>query len=121
MQYLVISAPKTKFETDGMAADVIEMEIKQQAQTQVLSAKCGLRQVWALDRKQEGAAVLFAAASTDHLQQMIDSSPLITVDYADYQLLPLAPWPPSQDFTDRHRNSCAGKTCWRTLELKETS
>lgn len=93
MQYLVIFAPKEKFETDGMPADFMDMEMKEQAQAQVLYAEGGLRQVWALNTKQKGAAVLFEAASTDHLQQMIDSFPLIKVDYADYQILPLAPYP----------------------------
>ena len=93
MQYLVIFAPKEKFETDGMPADFADMEMKEEAQAQVLYAEGGLRHVWALDRKQRGAAVLFEANSTDHLQQMIDSFPLIQVDYADYQILPLAPYP----------------------------
>ncbi len=93
MQYFVIFTPKKKFATKGMPADFMEMEIKEQAQAQVLYAEGGLRQVWALDTMEKGAAVLFEATSPDHLQQMIDSFPLIEVDYADYQALPLAPYP----------------------------
>lgn len=93
MQYLAIFTPKKKFAAEGMPADFMEMEMKEQTQAQVLYAEGGLRQVWALDTKEKGAAVLFEATSPDHLQRMIDSFPLIEVDYADYQVLPLAPYP----------------------------
>jgi len=93
MQYLVVFTPKTKFATDGMPADFMEQELREQRQAQVLYAEGGLRQVWALDTKERGAAVLFEAASPDHLRQMVESFPLIKVDYADYQVLPLAPYP----------------------------
>lgn len=39
------------------------------------------------------AAAVFEAESPAHLQEMIDSFPLIKVDYVDYQILPLAPYP----------------------------
>lgn len=93
MQYFVIFTPKKKFAAEGMPADFMELEMKEQAQAQVLYGEGGLRQVWALDTKEKGAAVLFEATSLDHLQQMIDSFPLIEVDYADYHILPLAPYP----------------------------
>ena len=93
MQYLVVFMPKEKFGTEGMPADFLELEMKEQAQAQLLYAEGGLRQLWALNTERKGAAVLFEAASADHLQHMIDSFPLIKVDYADYQILPLAPYP----------------------------
>ena len=93
MQYLVVFTPKEKFATEGKPADFMDLEMKEQAQVQVLYAEGGLRQVWALDTEHRGGAVLFEADSTDHLQQMIDSFPMIKVDYADYQIWPLAPHP----------------------------
>ena len=53
----------------------------------------GLRQIWALDTKTRGAACLFEAKNPEDLQKMIDTFPLIKVDYADYQIYPLAPYP----------------------------
>lgn len=93
MQYLVVFTPKRKFQTDGMPSDFPEMELKEQAQARALYASGGLRQVRALDTKSRGGIVLFEADSLQHLQGMIDSFPLIQVDYADYQILPLAPYP----------------------------
>ena len=93
MQHLVIFALKEKFETDVMPNDFADMEMKEEAQAQILYAKVGICQIWALDRKQKGTAVPFGAASINHLQRMINSFPLIKVNYADYQILPLAPYP----------------------------
>lgn len=93
MQYLAIFTPKQKYETEGMPNDFPQMEIEEQAQAQVLYGQGGLRQVWALNTKSKGAAVLFEAESPTHLQEMIASFPLIKVDYADYQIWPLAPYP----------------------------
>lgn len=92
MQYLVIFTPKKKFETEGMPADFAKQEHEEEEQAQVLYTTGGLRQVWALDTKNKGAAYLFEAASPSALQTMIDSFPLIKVDYADYQISPLAPY-----------------------------
>lgn len=93
MQYFVVFTPKHKFQADGMPPDFQDMELKEQAQTQVLYAEGGLRQAWALDTESRGAVVLFEAESPKHLQAMIDSFPLIKADYADYRVFPLAPHP----------------------------
>lgn len=93
MQYIVIFTPKQKFEAEGMPPDFPKREQEEEEQAQVLYMEGGLRQVWALDTKTKGAACLFEAASPTDLQKMIDSFPLIKVDYADYQIWPLAPYP----------------------------
>lgn len=93
MQYIVIFTPKQKFATEGMPADFPKMEQEEEKQAQVLYGEGGLRQVWALDVKTRGAAVLFEAKSPEELQRMIDTFPLIKADYADYQIWPLAPYP----------------------------
>lgn len=93
MQYLVIFTPNPKFETDGIPPDFQQRELKDQAQVQVLYAEGGLRQAWALNTKTHGAAILFEAESPEHLQKMIDSFPLIKVDYSNPQVLPLMPYP----------------------------
>lgn len=92
MQYLVTFAKK-KYETEGMPSDFPEQERKEQEQAQVLYTEGALRQVWALDTKTKGAACIFEAGSRNDLQEMIDSFPLIKVDYVDYQIFPLAPYP----------------------------
>ena len=93
MQYFVIFTPKQKFQTEGMPSDFPKIEQQEEEQAQDLYMEGGLRQVWALDTKTKGAAVLFEAESPKDLQKMIDSFPLIKVDYADYQIWPLAPYP----------------------------
>ena len=93
MQYLVIFTPKQRFESEGLPADFPKLEKEEQEQARVLYMEDGLRQVWALDTKTKGAVVLFEAESPAGLQKMIDSFSLIKVDYADYQIWPLAPYP----------------------------
>ena len=93
MQYLVIFTPKHAGSSDGPPADFAEQEKKEQRQAQVLYKQGGARQLWALDTKDRGAAVLFEADSPDHLQGMIDTFPLVQVDYCEYQTYPLAPYP----------------------------
>ena len=93
MQFLVIFTPKQKFANEGLPSDFAKLEQAEEEQAQVLYTGGGLRQVWALDTKTKGAAVLFEAASAEDLQGMIDTFPLIKVDYADYQIWPLAPYP----------------------------
>lgn len=93
MQYLVIFTPKQKFQSEGMPADFPQRELEEQAQTRVLYAAGGLREVWAIQPKGHGAVVLFEADSPAHLQELINTFPLIKIDYADYQILDLAPHP----------------------------
>ncbi|WP_375496607.1 hypothetical protein [uncultured Nostoc sp.] len=98
MQYLVILTTKKKFETEGMPADFKEEHVKELVQGQVLYAQGLLRQSWELDleqlgSKQHGAACIFEADSTQHLQGMIDSFPNVKTDYVDYQVFPLKPDP----------------------------
>lgn len=89
MQYLVIFKPEPGPAPDDFA----ERDIEEEAQARVLYQEGGLRQAWALAPPERGAAVLFEAASTDDLQRMIDSFPLIQKRYAGYQIHPLAPYP----------------------------
>ena len=91
MQYLVIFTPNKKFENEGMPSDFAEVELKEQAQVRVLYAGGGARQVWALETKSRGGVILFEADSPSQLQEMIDSFPLVKAEYAEYQILPLAP------------------------------
>ncbi len=91
MQFLVVFTPNKKFEAEGMPVDFMEVELQEQAQVRVLYSGGGLRQVWALDTKTSGGVVLFEAESPEHLQEMIDSFPLVKIDYAKYQIFPLAP------------------------------
>lgn len=93
MQYFVIFTPKQRFQAEGMPEDFPQREHEEQGQAQDLYMGGGLRQVWALDIKTRGAACLFEAESPADLQKMIDSFPLIKVDYADYQIYPLLPYP----------------------------
>ena len=93
MQYLVIFTPKHAAGSSGPPADFAEQEEKEERQAQVLYKQGGLRQLWAIDSKDRGAVVLFEADSPDHLQTMIDSFPLIQVDYAEYKIYLLAPYP----------------------------
>lgn len=93
MQYLVIFTPKEEFETAGMPADYAVRQLEELAQGRVLYAQGVLRQSWELDTKRHGAACLFEASSTEHLQEMLDSFPHVKNDYVDYQIFPLKPDP----------------------------
>lgn len=93
MQYLVIFTPKHAGSADGPPADFEEQEAKEQRRAKELYKEGGARQLWALDTKDKGAAVLFEALSPEHLQEMINSFPLIQKDYAGYNIHPLAPYP----------------------------
>lgn len=96
MQYLVIFTPKPGPPPDDFA----KRDAEEEAQARVLYREGGLRHGWALASPERGAAVVFEAASTDDLQRMIDSFPLIQKDYADYQIHRLAPYP---GFVKLHR------------------
>jgi len=89
MQYLVIFTPMKKFATEGMSPDFMEKEEQEQAQVRVLYAGGGLRQVWAQVPRTHGGVVLFEANSSDHLQEMIHSFPLVKAKYAEFQIVPL--------------------------------
>ncbi len=93
MQFLVIFTPKLIFETNGVPSDFPKFLAAEDAQVKVLYGQGGVRQVWALNTKAKGAALLFEVASAKELQSMIDSLPLVKVDYADYQIWPLAQYP----------------------------
>lgn len=93
MQFLVIFTPKQNFAVEGMPADFPQVELQEQAQTRVLYEDGSLRQVWALEGKGRGAVVLFEASSQEHLRQVIGTFPLIQADYADHQVMQLAPHP----------------------------
>ena len=93
MQYLVIFTPKIQFHIDGLPSDFLKLVSQEDAQVKVLYGQGGVRQVWELGTKSKGAALLFEAASWNDLQTMIDTLPLIKVEYADYQIWPLAQYP----------------------------
>ncbi len=93
MQFFVLFMPKKEFATKGVPADFQEVELQEQEQTRALYGKGSLREVWAVEPKGQGAAVLFEADSPEHLEEIIHTFPLIKVDYADYQVSQLAPHP----------------------------
>lgn len=84
MRHLVIFTPKRKFGTDGISEDLTKVKLKRQAQTRSSCAERRLRQIRTLGTRSESAAVLFEAASSNHLQELIGGFPLIEIDYADY-------------------------------------
>ena len=93
MQYLVVFTPNKKFATEGMPADFAEKELQEQAEVRVQYAGGGARQVWALKDGDKilGGVILYEAESREHVQEMIDSFPLLKADYAEAQVHTLAP------------------------------
>ena len=93
MQYYVIFRPNKKFATEGTPADFAAVEQEERAQVRVLYEGGGARQVWALMEADKvlGGTILFEARSADHLQEMIDSFPLMKAGYAEAEILQLAP------------------------------
>lgn len=93
MQFLVLFTPKPQFATDGPPSDFKELHTKELARAKVLYGEGHLRQTWVMGEEKKGAACLFEADSPKHLQEMVDSFPLVEADYADTQIVPLAPDP----------------------------
>ncbi|MEH2118212.1 muconolactone Delta-isomerase family protein [Nostoc sp.] len=93
MQYLVIFTPKHKFQSDEMPSDFPQLLLEEEARAKNLYMEGLLRQSWVLGKRDYGAAVLFEAESPKHMQEIIDSFPLIKVGYANTQVFPLAPDP----------------------------
>ena len=89
MQYLVIFTPKKQFASEGMPSDFMDKEQQEQAQVRELYANGGLRQVWAQVPRTHGGVILFEAGSSDDLDKMINSFPLIKAGYAEPQFVPL--------------------------------
>ena len=93
MQYLVIFTPKQKFGSDEMPSDFPQLLREEEARAKDLYMEGLLRQSWVLGKRDHGAAVLFEAESPEHLQEIINSFPLIKADYSNTQVFPLAPDP----------------------------
>ena len=93
MQYFVIFTPKQQVGTTGMPSDFSQLLLEEEARAKDLYMEGLLRQSWVLGKRDHGAACLFEAESPKHLQEIIDSFPLIKADYSDTQVFPLAPDP----------------------------
>ena len=89
MQYLVVFTPNQQFAKEGSPSDFMDKEQQEQAQVRELYAGGGLRQVWAQVPRTLGGVVLFEAESPAHLDEMINSFPLIKAGYAEPQIVPL--------------------------------
>ena len=93
MQYLVVFTPKKRFEVVGVPDEFPKLLPLEEARAKELYAQGALRQSWVLGKREKGAACLFEAESPAHLQEIIDSFPLIQKSYSDYEIFPLAPDP----------------------------
>ena len=93
MQYFVVFTPKKRFEIFDMPADFPKLLSQEEARAKELYGQGLIRQSWVLGKRDKGAACLFEAESPKHLQEMIDSFPLIKASYSDYEIFPLAPAP----------------------------
>ena len=93
MQFFVVFTPKRRFEVVGVPADFAKLLPLEEARAKELYAAGTLRQSWVLGKREKGAACLFEVASPKHLQEVIDSFPLIQKSYSGYEVLPLAPDP----------------------------
>ena len=93
MQFFVVFTPKKRFAVVGVPEDFAKLLPLEEARAKELYADGTLRQSWVLGKREKGAACLFEARSPEHLQEMIDSFPLIQKSYSDYEILPLAPDP----------------------------
>ena len=93
MQFLVIFSNKPAFAVDGPPADFAERMADDAERLKELYTEGSLRQVWALDRAEHGGAALLEADSLEHAHDLLASVPLVKIDYNDYDLFPLAPYP----------------------------
>lgn len=93
MQYFVVFTPKKRFEILGMPADFLKLLPQEEARAKELYAQGIMRQSWVLGKRDKGAACIFEAESPEHLQEILESFPLIKASYSDYEIFPLAPDP----------------------------
>ena len=95
MQYLVVFTPNEKFATEGRPTDFATKELEEQAEVRVQYARGNARQVWALESASRdqirGGVILYEAESLAVLQALIDHFPLVAANYAQYEILPIAP------------------------------
>ncbi len=93
MQFFVVFTPKQKLENGGIPPDFPQLLAQEEARAKSLYAEGSIRQSWVLGKKENGAACLFEAKSPEHLQEFLESFPLIKAGYSDVQTFPLAPDP----------------------------
>lgn len=93
MQFFVVFTPKKRFEVVGVPDDFPKVLPLEEARAKELYAQDVLRQSWVLGKRDKGAACLFEVRSPEHLQEVLDSFPLIQKGYSDYEIFPLAPDP----------------------------
>lgn len=91
MQYLVVFNSNAKFASEGRPSDFADRELEEQAQARELYASGALRQAWALDSPPRGAVTLWEVESLEKLQSLVASFPLVQVDYAQFEIIPLGP------------------------------
>lgn len=93
MQFLVIFNNKPEFAAEGPPADFADRMADDAERLKELYAEGSLRAVWALDRPERGGAALFEADSPEQARDLLATVPLVKIDYNDYELFPLAPYP----------------------------
>ena len=93
MQFFVIFNNKPEFAVDGPPPDFAERMADDAERLKELYAEGTLRQVWALDRAEHGGAALLEADSAEHAHDLLATVPLVKIDYNDYDLFPLIPYP----------------------------
>lgn len=93
MQFFVVFTPKKRFAVVGVPDDFAKLLPLEEARAKELYVGGVLRQSWVLGKREKGAACLFEVRSPAHLQEALDSFPLIQNSYSDYEVFPLAPDP----------------------------
>lgn len=93
MQFFVIFNNKPEFATDGPPADFADRMADDAERLKELVTEGSVRQVWALDRPEHGGAALLEADSVEHARDLLATVPLVKVDYNDYDLFSLVPYP----------------------------
>ncbi len=93
MQFIVIFTNKPRFFTEGMPDDFAERMRDDTAHLRKLYADGIVRDVWTLDTAERGGVALFEADSLSQLETVVADIPFVNIDYNDYEILPLAPYP----------------------------
>ncbi len=102
MQFFVVARPKADLAADELLPDYKALLHIEQEKARACYVDETLRQIWHC-ADAPGVAGIFEVQSDEHLQEILNTFPLVAADYLDLLIIPLKPYGgfgPHQKSTD---------------------